>query len=333
VFAVLIAAPAGPEDGCPSARQVTDAMQARFPGFLVLPDRAAATILPDVLRAVLDVAPDGTVVRFSLIDARGDTQLRRTLPAPGRGTSVTDCVAFADTVAAIVERYLVTIAYDTAETGQFDPSTAGASPTLEAVSGSSAGKAAPTRTLPFLALVGGGWRMTAAGSGTQDQNGIEARLGIQLGLTRWVRYLWGVFSLGGSPALEYELPDAPRRATLRRFPVRLGSLLELPAGPGWVEPVVQLGLDVIALSSSSRVNVPSALVVRFGPVVEAGVGYRMPITTRLTFRPGVNLGVPLKRYDIGVRDATDPLTGQPAYLVTTPKAYASFEIDLAVVFR
>jgi len=109
LMGVLIAPPVGsqagavtgPEDGCPSARQVTDAMAARFPEVLALGDgtgwprgASATSAKAEVLRAFLDVPPDGTVVRFWLVDARGEVRLRRTLPAAGRGGQVAaDCVA------------------------------------------------------------------------------------------------------------------------------------------------------------------------------------------------------------------------------------------------
>ena len=49
------------------------------------PDQSGAAPRGEVLRSVLDLPADGTVIRFSLVDERGDTQLRRTLAAPARG--------------------------------------------------------------------------------------------------------------------------------------------------------------------------------------------------------------------------------------------------------
>src|SRR5438045_1179638 len=54
VFAIVIAAPSGPEETCPNARQVTDALQLHVPGALVAPERPSLESRPDVLRTVLD---------------------------------------------------------------------------------------------------------------------------------------------------------------------------------------------------------------------------------------------------------------------------------------
>ena len=101
----LVAPPSVPEDGCPNARQVADALRTRLP-------EATASIDPqlwppqrEVLRSVLDVASDGTIIRFSLLDSRGELQLRRSLPTAGRGKAG-ECLALAETIAAIVERFL-----------------------------------------------------------------------------------------------------------------------------------------------------------------------------------------------------------------------------------
>src|SRR5205814_1491950 len=59
---------------------------------------------------------DGTVVRFTLVDGHGDVQLRRTLPGMGRGRPVSDCLALAETIATIVERYLVSVPFQARET-------------------------------------------------------------------------------------------------------------------------------------------------------------------------------------------------------------------------
>jgi hypothetical protein len=302
-------------------------MQARFPALLIAPERPAATALSDVLRAVLDVAPDGTVVRFSLVDARGDTQLRRTLPASGRGTALSDCLALADTVAAIVERYLSRIAYESVENGQSALGDAVVATQDKPVG--TAGPMAMTRSREILAVLGGGWRMAAGAEGKPDQNAFDGWLGVRLGLSPWLPRLEGIASLGISSGRDFVLPDA-RRAMLGRFPARLGCLLELAVGPGWVEPTLQAGVDLVTVSTR-RVDTGTDLTVTFAPVVEAGVGYRVKIAGRLHVRPGVTFGLPLKRYDIRLQSTSATMPEIPVLM--TPRAYALFGIETAWLFR
>jgi hypothetical protein len=327
VFATLVVPPTAPEDGCPSARQVTDAMLARFPALLVAPERPAATALSDVLRAVLDVAPDGTVVRFSLVDNRGEVQLRRTLPASGRGTALADCVALADTVAAIVERYLSNIDYETVETGH-----AGSGDAM-VTAGKPPGFAGPTSTAgarQILGFLGGGWRTTTGGQGARDQNAFETRLGVQLGLLPSVPPLEAMASLGASQGLEFPLQSAPgtsRQMTMRRIPLRIGCLLELPVGVGWVEPTLQAGVDVMTFSSTRSSDPGTDMMVRFPPAVEVGVGYRLNVVGKISLRAGITLGVDLTRYDISLPSAPD------ITVLTTPRAYGLFGMEAGWLFR
>ena len=125
VVAAPIIPPAGADDTCPNPRQVSDALQAHLPG-LVQP---GAQNRPDALRAVLEVPADGTVVHFSLMDARGEVQLRRSIPAPGRGRPPAECAALAETLAEIVERYLNSVQYQASETAPPPPPPAVAPPT------------------------------------------------------------------------------------------------------------------------------------------------------------------------------------------------------------
>jgi len=312
-------APPGSDDGCPSARQVGEAMQARFPGSLIAPDVSEAAQRPDALRSVLDVAGDGTVVRFSLVDARGETQLRRTLPAPGRGRPPSECLALADTVAVIVERYLSGIAYDPADT--VPPETRGT-----AVVSPPAATAAAETGRGGLVLVGLGWRMPRGAGGEQGE--MELRVGGQLELTRAQPRLSLGLSIGASPALEATLEPAngSRTLTFRRFPFRLGALLELPAGPGWVEPTAELAADLFLVSSTAGRTAPASQQIGVGYGVEAAVGYRLKIAGPLYLRPRASIGVAVKRYQVGV-------VGEPGPLFSTPRAYASFGIDTGVLFR
>jgi hypothetical protein len=322
VFAVLVAAPAGPDEGCPSARQVTDAMLARFPTLLVATPTEGQPTRPDVLRARLDVAGDGTVVRFSLVDVRGDMQLRRALPAPGRGQSMADCLALADTLAAIVERYLGAIGPDPRDV-ELSPVPVAPSEILAVPLPAPPPPPPPPRARLFL--FGLGWRMPSARpAGQAEQGEIEARLAGELELTRTVPRVAVIVSGGASPGIDAPIAaPGPRTATLRRFPLRLGGLLELPAGAGWIEPTILAGTDLLVVSLTA----PASRFLLVGYAVEAAVGYRLKVAGRFHLRPRGGIGLAIKRWDIGPREQRDTI------VLSTPRVYASFGIDMGVIFQ
>lgn len=316
IAAVVAPPPAGPEDACPSARQVGEAMQARFPELMVTPETASSGARPEALRSVLDVAGDGTVVRFSLIDARGETQLRRTLPAPGRGRPVSECVALAETLAAIVERYLGGITYDAVDPVLPEPIASAVPPAPEpAVARRSA-----------LLWAGLGWRMPRGSGGAPGE--IEGRVGGQVELTRGHPRLSAALSVGFAPPVEADVPAGgiSRQINLWRFPVRLGALLALQAGPGWVEPTAEAVGDVLVVSSTQGRTAAPARRAALGFGLQAAVGYRLKVAGPIYLRPRVAIGVTLRGYDIGVE-------GAPDYLFSTPRAHASFGIDTGFLFR
>lgn len=297
-------------------------MMARFPASVVAADQAPWSGRADVLRALVDVAGDGTVVRFSLVDARGDTQLRRTLPAPGRGRPLADCLALADTLATIVERYLNTIAYDAADghLSNGDPlslATVVATPAVSPV------QPVPSRTA--FVLVGLGWRMPTAGP--QTPGAIEARIGTEVELTVSNPRLAGVISLGASPALVANNLDENRTASLRRFPARLGASLKLPVGPGWIEPALALGLDLLAISSTAGGSSAATQTFRLEPGLEAAIGYRVKVAGFFHVRPWAAFGVAIQRYNVGAQD------NPGGTIFETPRAHASLGIDTGVVFQ
>ena len=75
-----------PDEGCPSARQVTDALAARLPG-LVVP--AGSTSAPGTLRLSVNADPGGGL-RVDIADSGGAAVLRRVLPAAPRART-SDC--------------------------------------------------------------------------------------------------------------------------------------------------------------------------------------------------------------------------------------------------
>ena len=99
-YAIAVLAPAGPDDGCPSPRQLTDALETHLPG-IVAP--LGQPIAPTTLRLAVTTDPNGET-RLDLSDGGGEPLLRRQLPVTARGRGG-DCPALAESVALIVERY------------------------------------------------------------------------------------------------------------------------------------------------------------------------------------------------------------------------------------
>lgn len=95
LFAASVVVAPGPDEGCPSSRQVEAAL-ARTP-FGQNADSVLTLVLP----------PPGTPMEpsFSLMDDQGRLKLFRSLAKPG-ATRPRGCAALADTIAIMVQRYM-----------------------------------------------------------------------------------------------------------------------------------------------------------------------------------------------------------------------------------
>lgn len=101
LHAVPVLVAPGPEDSCPSARQVAAALAERAPAL----QSARGPGSESALTLVLPAPGTNQEPSVSLIDRQGELRLFRTLARPGT-PHASDCVALADTVAIIVQRYL-----------------------------------------------------------------------------------------------------------------------------------------------------------------------------------------------------------------------------------
>jgi hypothetical protein len=107
LHAALIAVRNTDDAVCPSARQVSDAIQTRLPGVLVAPEQSW---LADTLVLTLATDPATRAQSFTLVDQHGEVRLRRELPALATA-GPEECPALAETVALMVERYLQDLGY------------------------------------------------------------------------------------------------------------------------------------------------------------------------------------------------------------------------------
>jgi hypothetical protein len=310
--AVWIVPPTGSDETCPSARQVADALQAHLPGQIQSADRGWGAARSETLHALLDVPADGTVVHFSLVDGRGDLQLRRSIPAPGRGRPLSECLALAETLAVIVERYLSSVPYQASET---EPPPAPADvpspsrPDAPSVAGGRSGSI----------FVGGTWQMSST-----TPSLFEANLGGEIELTRSTRPLVAVLRVGADQ--ENSVTRTTVTASLRRFPARFGLLLRITAGPGAFEPALEAGVDLFRGHSTDALTGLTDQALRFSPVVEGQTGYRVALGSHFFVRPRAGLGFAIVRYDVAVG-------GPQAVVFHTPTSFSSFGLDVGAVFR
>jgi hypothetical protein len=114
--AVSVLVAPGPEDGCPSARQVSAALSQRAPSV----QRTREPDSESALTLVLPAPATPQEPSVSLIDQQGRLRLFRTLARPG-AEHAHDCAALADTVAIIVQRYLEEVELPELEAGNKSP--------------------------------------------------------------------------------------------------------------------------------------------------------------------------------------------------------------------
>ena len=269
-YAVVVAAPSGPDQGCPSPRQITDALMARIPAVVVPTLDASA---PGVLRLSVSGGAGGVPLRIELTDPGGEARLYRNLTLAERGRG-SECTALAETVALIVDRFLHDLGYEA-------PPSPPPAPRPADENLARGPPAAPPRIgNRFDVLAGGAWR---GGASPADAGTFELALG--LGLERGVARRWAATLSGGvSFANNGDLADGSS-ATFRRVPVRLGFFLPLAAGPGWLEPGVRLAVDWLLTRQHNLMSMhPSA-------GGEAVLGYRMPLVGRLFARLSASVGV------------------------------------------
>lgn len=339
-YAIAILMPAGPDDGCPSPRQVDDALSVHLPG-VVLPLGHAA-IGPTTLHLAVTTDAAGAL-RVDLTDPDGGPLLHRWLSAVERTRGGGDCPALAETAALIVERYWHEVGYDVAiEAPPAPPPALGPpSPPEKAAARPLAIKPVPRPTAgaleagptappspPPIPLPPPRWWIGATGGGrVGDSSTRQWSASLAFTVERPIReHRVGLrVSAGADPSVTYEWSPAAGttdRATLRQFPIRMGAYLAVPLGPGQLEPGIGLDLDVISVAvtdtSGSRTR-PSA-----GPGVDAALGWAMFFRPDLYFRLLALAGT-----EVPYHFVTTP--NQSAFL-STPRVYLDLGLELGLWF-
>ncbi len=271
-YAVVVAAPSGADQGCPTPRQITDALMARIPAVVVSGSEAST---PGVLRLSVSGGTGANPLRVEMTDQGGEVRLYRNLTVAERGHS--DCSALGETVALIVERYLYDLGYEAPLTL---PAPLRPAPTDNLTRGPPPPPLGATR---FDVFAGGSWRGAAA-----EESDLEVGIGLGFERGLWSRRLAATISGGVSSSRKSDTAatNGSSFATLRRMPFRIGLFVPLAAGPGQLEPGVRVGVDwLVATVQNGQTD------TQIRPRAELALCYRVAMLRRLFVRGGVSGGV------------------------------------------
>jgi hypothetical protein len=308
-YAVVVAAPSGPEQGCPSPHQITDALMARIPAVVVSGSEASN---PGVLRLAVTGGSGSDPLRIEMTDQGGEARLYRNLAVAEHNRG--DCAALAETVALIVDRFLHDLGYEAPPT--LPPPLPGSDANL--TRGPPPAASGPGR---FDLFAGGSWR----GASTDES---DFELGFGLGFERGLigRRFAATLTVGTSATHSATAIDGSI-GTLHRMPFRFGLWIPINAGLGQLEPGVRAGLDWLFF----RLDPPASgggVVSRSYPSyrVELALCYRVNMLRRFFARIGGAVGT-------GVGYHVTNQNGGESQLFTEPKTYIKSGLELGFSFQ
>jgi hypothetical protein len=280
-YAIAVSMPAGPDDGCPSPRQVADALATQLPG-LVLPLGRAGGQQTLHLAVTVDVG----VMRLELTDPDGGPLLGRRLPAAERGADA-DCPALAETAALIVERYWREVGYEvpfeTPRPPRPPPPADAAAPGQP--SGPVVEAPAPAAAPPAPLLPPRWWLAGGAFGRVGDAGPRAAGASLTFTVEEWLRRRRAGLSLSGAAegSVTYLWTSgSPERVVLRQFPVRMGGYLAMPLGLGQLEPGLGIDLGVVTAAVTDATGSHSRW--RASPGIDAALGWSLRLVQDIYLR-------------------------------------------------
>jgi hypothetical protein len=353
--AIAILMPAGPDDGCPTPRQVSAAVSAHLPGMVLPPGRAPG---PGVLR--LSVTWDaGNVLRVDLSDPDGAPLLRRRVaPEDPTGAKPGDCAALAETAALIVDRYWHEVGYEVppaappaapapspppapppapapaAEPKPPAPPPAPAPP-ARAPPAPSPAPPAPPPGAPKLEPPPSepaaeppqppSWWLGVGVTGAAADRGprhVGASLAVAIERPAFGERLGLRFSVAAQNS--DVVPWNGGKATVIQAPVAIDAYVAFPVGLGRLEPGLGADLDVILVTAS--LGNRSESYVRAAPGVDAALAWTIPIPHGFFFRLRA-AGTAAMPYRV-VNDALDHAT-----ILETPRYRAQVGLEFGFWFH
>jgi hypothetical protein len=298
---VAVVPDSGP--GCPSARDVEEALYARVPAAVIPYSEAKRR---DALQLALTApAPDGHRT-FTLADNTGQARLQRTLPPGGP----TDCAALAETAALIVQRFLTEIEEPVVETAPLPAPR----PSLESP------PPGPERRWDLS--VASGWRV---GSQVRGALAVGARVGRLLGPSGRLVVAGGA-GLGGLAALTPIGMDYDGAARARQFPIDLGLWWRTVGSRAEVQVGAGGGLDLSWVETRSASGLRETRLLP-GPVFFAASALRLALRGPTFFRLSAAAAGSVVTYRFSQRAETSTDT-LPIFSVPTRRFYVRIAADI-----
>jgi hypothetical protein len=347
-YAIAILMAGGPDDGCPSPRQLAEALSGHLPG-MVLPLGHATG--PTTLR--LSVTTDAAgAMRLDLSDPEGGPLLHRSVSASERPKG-TDCPALAETAALIVDRYWHEVGYDvpieTPAPPKPPPPKATPPPPPPPPKPAPPPPPPPAKPAPPPAVVEAraerpkraqapeppseplpppGWWIGASAAGLLTDSGEHAGVAsLSIGVERPVfrrrlglRLAAGVQTAGLETNLTVDWPNG--HASIRQFPVRMGAYLPILLGFGQLEPGVGVDLDVISVAFSD--GPITATQMRASPGADAALGWALFLPHDIYVRTTAQAGIQVSYVLTASNDTT---------IFTTPRFDLSLGLEFGVWFQ
>jgi hypothetical protein len=309
---------------CPSATEVTEALNARIPRLAGIGPAGSAPAGGDrtAVRLTLTHGDEGSL-RVELIDPRGAVALERTLAvlAPDWSSRRSEqrngsaCAALADTVSLIVDRYMRHVGYH--DSGLQTTKTAALSAEMSPIA-----EPAPPGGVRAV-LLGAGADLSGAAGRPRAGAGWTEYVSLSFAL-HWQRLAVTAGAALGTSTQSALIPDTDA-GTFKYvpLPVRLSAGLRLPWRGTVLIPQIGAGADLL-FTSSQHVR-GGHFELAADPIAEAGGEYLIPLGghTFLNARAGGVLN--LRPHDFWV-------TGLPAPIFRMPRLYARAGLQLGFVW-
>ena len=333
-YAIAILLPAGPDDGCPSPRQVAEALTAHLPGIVVPLGRP-----PGQNSLRLAVATDAAGdLRVDLTDPDGGALLHRRVEpeagAAGARAKPAECAALAETAALIVDRYWHEVGYEIPAPPPPKPPAPPAPPPppppppppereeprpppAPPVRNPAVRKTAqPTGPPPAPAW----WIAPGIGYEIGDRGPVSPRHwfaslafaveqpvgGQRLGL----RLSAGVREADDIPPTQETMTG---QVSSFQVPVTMDAYLTFPIGLGRLEPGLGVGLDVMIVASSQG-KAKNTTVVG-SPGTQATLAWSLPMPHHIFFRAAGSGGAYLPHKVVNAANENENISETPRLLL------------------
>jgi len=308
------------DDQCPSSAQVQAALEAHAPK-LVAPSSDVPSGGPLTLWLATSSATGD--LSLSLADRTGTVKLYRMLPPP-QGGRPRDCVALADTVALIVDRYFDEVELPAMPEKKPVPPTPPPPPAPPPQAPPPKRVSASGSELPVFALSGTFGRRFPGGASNLSQNVFKLTVGVTLSrLGRRGGALWLDASAGSVGIVSQPWKQGDATAVLSGADLAL--LLTWPAWFGRFYIGPQGTADMISIDANMN-GKPTQQDLRFGAAAGLHLGYQVFGWQHFFARLDLNGAVAI------VRQRIVPQSEKDAVLFESPAAYLGVAGGVGVSF-